>query len=418
MTEFTQKVFHIVSRIPRGKVATYGQIAMLLGDPHCSRAVGNALHQNRDPVRVPCHRVVNGEGRLAREFGMGGPTVQKERLETEGVAVTWERDPGKGKTPYRVDLGAYGWDGRISYRSLNSYLQETFGGKCYKLALDGGFTCPNRDGSLGRDGCIFCSAGGSGDFAQDRTMSITEQLEAAKGLVADKLPAGKPARYIAYLQAFTNTYGPIERLRAVYKEALEAPEVVALSIATRPDCVDEEIVDLLVKLREACHKPIWVELGLQTIHEETARYIRRGYGLEAYERALRLLRAPEEAFPVITHVILGLPGETKKDMLETVAYVGACRSEGIKLQLLHVLKGTDLAVDYEKGKFRTLEEEEYCLLIQNCLAILPKETVIHRITGDGDKRNLIAPLWSGNKKQVLNHLKQYVIPTDQMSYDS
>lgn len=409
MTDFRQRVYRIVSKIPRGTVATYGQIAMLLGDYRCSRAVGNALHQNTDPIQTPCHRVVNGEGYLAMKFGMGGSAIQRERLEAEGVVVVHDENVKMGHPVDRVDLSKYAWDGRVGYHSLNGYLKETFGGKVYKLALDGGFTCPNRDGTIGTDGCIFCSAGGSGDFAQSRNLSITEQIEQGKSLVDAKFAEGEKRQYIAYLQAFTNTYAPIERLRAVYEEALSHPEVVVLSIATRPDCIDSQVVGLLLELREKYKKPIWVELGLQTIHEKSAEYIRRGYPRMTYELAMEALSAPGVEIPVITHVILGLPGETKKQMLETVAYVGRSGSAGIKLQLLHVLEGTDLAKDYEQGKFQTLQMDEYCALVRECIAILPKDMVIHRMTGDGDKKILIAPEWSANKRAVLNLLQHYVV---------
>ena len=228
---------------------------------------------------------------------------------------------------------------------LNEYLRNTFGCKVYKISLNGGFTCPNRDGTIDTRGCIFCSAGGSGDFAESPTQSVTEQIEAGKARVAAKMKDGK---YIAYFQAFTNTYGPVEKLRALYTEAIRHPDIVALSIATRPDCLPEEVLELLEELNHI--KPVWVELGLQTIHPATADYIRRGYELEVYDRAVRSLRARH--LEVITHVILGLPGETAADMVETVRYVVASGVTGIKLQLLHVLRGTDLAKDYETGKFQ------------------------------------------------------------------
>lgn len=286
------------------------------------------------------------------------------------------------------------------YYSLNRYLRETFGEKVYKLALDGGMTCPNRDGTIGTGGCIFCSAGGSGDFAEGRCGSVAEQLERAKGRVRGKTDA---AKFVAYFQSYTNTYAPVEYLEKLFSEALAEPSVVALSIGTRPDCLPDEVVALLERLNR--RKPVWVELGLQTIHPETARYIRRGYGLECYEDALRRLKAA--GITVIVHVILGLPGETREMMLGTIDYLaGEHRPDGIKLQLLHVLEGTDLAKEYRAGKFRTMEMEEYFDLLCQCLLRLPEDMVIHRLTGDGPKKTLIAPKWTGDKKRVLNALRR------------
>ena len=282
---------------------------------------------------------------------------------------------------------------------LNEYLRNTFGCKVYKISLNGGFTCPNRDGTIDTRGCIFCSAGGSGDFAESPTQSVTEQIEAGKARVASKMKDGK---YIAYFQAFTNTYGPVEKLRALYTEAIRHPDIVALSIATRPDCLPQEVLELLEELNHI--KPVWVELGLQTIHPATADYIRRGYDLEVYNRAVRSLRARH--LEVITHVIIGLPGETAADMVETVRYVVASGATGIKLQLLHVLRGTDLAKDYEAGKFEVLTEDAYMEILRQCLAVIPPQMVIHRLTGDGPKRILVAPLWSGDKKHVLNRVNR------------
>lgn len=282
---------------------------------------------------------------------------------------------------------------------LNEYLRNTFGCKVYKISLNGGFTCPNRDGTIDTRGCIFCSAGGSGDFAESPTQSVTEQIEAGKARVASKMKDGK---YIAYFQAFTNTYGPVEKLRALYTEAIRHPDIVALSVATRPDCLPQEVLELLEELNHI--KPVWVELGLQTIHPATADYIRRGYDLEVYNRAVRSLRARH--LEVITHVIIGLPGETAADMVETVRYVVASGATGIKLQLLHVLRGTDLAKDYEAGKFEVLTEDAYMEILRQCLAVIPPQMVIHRLTGDGPKRILIAPLWSGDKKHVLNRVNR------------
>ena len=283
---------------------------------------------------------------------------------------------------------------------LSDYLKARFGCKVYKLALDGGMTCPNRDGTLGTGGCIFCSADGSGTFAQSGS-TVTAQIDAAKSRVADKIKDGK---YIAYFQNFTNTYAPVSYLEPLFRAAISHPDVAVLSIATRPDCLPADVLALLENLNRI--KPVWVELGLQTIHPETARYIRRGYPLSVYDQAVEALH--HRGLEVITHVILGLPGETREQILDTVRYVGQ-RSDGIKLQLLHVLKHTDLAVDYEAGAFRLPELEEYCQLVGDCLQVLPPSVVIHRLTGDGAKVDLIAPLWSGDKKRVLNTLNQYLI---------
>lgn len=287
----------------------------------------------------------------------------------------------------------------MEYRSVSDELKARFGQKVYKLALDGGMTCPNRDGTCGTGGCSFCSADGSGSFAQTGE-SVFQQIEAAKTRVAGKLKNGK---YIAYFQSFTNTYAPVSYLAPLFQAAIDHPDVVVLSIATRPDCLPPEVLALLERLNR--QKPVWVELGLQTIHPETARSIRRGYELPVYDSAVAALR--RIGVEVITHVILGLPGESRAQMLETVRYVGA-RTDGIKLQLLHVLRGTALARDYAEGKFRTLELEEYCLLVADCLRVLPEHVIIHRLTGDGPRRDLIAPLWSADKKRVLNTLRQTI----------
>lgn len=289
----------------------------------------------------------------------------------------------------------------MEYYSLNQYLRDTFGEKVYKLALDGGFTCPNRDGKLDTRGCIFCSGLGSGDFAQSSSLSITEQIEKGKARVESKIRDGK---YIAYFQAFTNTYGPVEHLRKLYEEAMAGEDIVALSIGTRPDCLPDEVVNLLSELNQK--KPVWVELGLQTIHPRSAEYIRRGYPLSVFDDAVRRLK--QAGLTVIVHVILGLPGESRKEMLETVDYVGKSGADGIKLQLLHVIRGTDLEKDYLAGKFKTLELQEYAELVADCIALLPREMVIHRMTGDGDKRTLVAPLWSADKKRVLNTLQKTI----------
>lgn len=287
----------------------------------------------------------------------------------------------------------------MEYLSFNKYLKDKFGKKIYKISLDGGFTCPNRDGKAGTRGCIFCSKGGSGDFAESREMSITEQIENGKKKVEKKIKSGK---YIAYFQAFTNTYAPVEMLRQKYEEAINHPDIVALSIATRPDCLGDDVLRLLDEMNKI--KPVFVELGLQTIHPKTAKYIRRGYDLSVYDKAVRALK--KIGVNVVVHVILGLPNESENDMLETVKYVCESGANGIKLQLLHVIDGTDLAKDYEKGLFKTLEFDEYVNLIVKCVKIIPKDIVIHRLTGDGAKKDLIAPLWSADKKRVLNAINK------------
>ena len=287
----------------------------------------------------------------------------------------------------------------MEYLSFNKYLKDKFGQKVYKISLDGGFTCPNRDGKIDTRGCIFCSKGGSGDFAQNRDLSITEQIESGKKIVEKKIKSGK---YIAYFQAFTNTYAPVEILRAKYSEAINHPDIVALSIATRPDCLGDDVIKLLDEMNKI--KPVFVELGLQTIHSDSAKYIRRGYSLEVYNEAVKKLKSI--GVNIVVHIILGLPNESEEDMLESVKYVCQSQIDGIKLQLLHIIAGTDLAKDYEKGLFKTLEFDEYVELIAKCVAIIPKNIVIHRLTGDGAKKDLIAPLWSADKKRVLNAINK------------
>ncbi len=288
------------------------------------------------------------------------------------------------------------WNGK-PYRSLDYMLRERFGEKVYKVTLNGGMSCPNRDGTLGTRGCIFCSEGGSGDFAADVSLSVTEQIESQIALLSGKRPIQK---YIAYFQAYTNTYAPVEYLRKIFKEAMSHPRIVALSVGTRPDCLGEEVLDLLEELNRI--KPVWIELGLQTIHEKTAQYIRRGYRLSCFDQAVENLR--KRNIEVIVHTILGLPGESREEILETMRYLNKKDIQGIKLQLLHVLKGTDLAYDYLAGRFHVYEREEYLALLIECLENLDPEIVIHRITGDGPKDLLIAPLWASRKREVLNLL--------------
>ena len=316
----------------------------------------------------------------------------------------------------------------MEYTSLSDYCKETFGEKLYKLSLDSGCTCPNRDGLLDTRGCLFCSAGGSGDFAAARN-PLDRQLEEAKRRIRNKFPEGdsEEGRYIAYVQSFTGTYpgkdgfvkdangvSSFDRMRKRYLALVQRPEVRVLSIATRPDCLGPEALDLLKELRAI--KPVWVELGLQTSNEETAEYIRRCYRNEVYEQAVQSLNALD--IPVITHVILGLPGETKEDMATTVRYAVDCGTWGIKLQLLHVLEGTDLGEQYKAQEagtplpgarpIRIMTLDEYTDLLCALLPLIPRDVVIHRITGDGPKRLLLAPLWSGDKKRVLNTINKAI----------
>ncbi len=285
------------------------------------------------------------------------------------------------------------------FRSLNDDLRERFGEKLYKLTLNGGCTCPNRDGTLGTRGCIFCSEGGSGEFAASPQLSIQEQIEDGKRRLAGKRPVKK---YIAYFQAYTNTYAPVEHLRRVFTEAISCPEIAVLSIATRPDCLGEEVLELLEELNR--RKPVWVELGLQTIHEKTASFIRRGYSLPVFDRAVKELEA--RGIEIIVHTILGLPGETADMMLDTVRYVNSTPAAGIKLQLLHILKHTDLADYYQHTGFHILTMNEYVDLVIRCLEVCRPDLVIHRLTGDGPKDLLIAPEWSQAKRQVLNTIQK------------
>ena len=288
------------------------------------------------------------------------------------------------------------WNGK-PYHSLDYMLRQMFGEKIYKVTLNGGMTCPNRDGKIGERGCIFCSAGGSGDFAASASLSITEQIRQQIQMLSAKRPIHK---YIAYFQAYTNTYAPVEYLEKIFTEAIQNPDICAISIGTRPDCLEEPVIRLLSRLNQI--KPVWVELGLQTIHEHTARYIRRGYPLSCFDQAMQSLH--QAGLDVIVHTILGLPGETSRDVLDTMKYLNACQIQGIKLQLLHGLSGTDLAADYQAGKFSVLDREEYIDLVIRCLEHLDPSIVIHRVTGDGPKDLLIAPLWASRKREVLNLL--------------
>lgn len=291
------------------------------------------------------------------------------------------------------------------YHSLDYELKKIYGEKIYKIALDAGMTCPNRDGTCGVRGCIFCSAGGSGDFAAKRNpgeVSIVPQLERGKQYFRSK-DIGR--HFIAYFQAYTNTYAPVSRLEALYREALNEPSIVGISIATRPDCLGDDVLSLLDRLhQEYLDKFIWIELGLQTIHEDTAVFIRRGYPLSVFEQSVRKLN--ELSIPSVAHVIIGLPGETKSMMLETCRFLAEKNVSGVKLQLLHILKDTDLVELYRKKTFDILDMMEYIDIIISCLELLPPDMVIHRVTGDGPKDLLLAPLWSLDKRRVLNTLHQ------------
>ena len=307
------------------------------------------------------------------------------------------------------------WNGS-PYHTLDFEMKSRFGQKVYKIALDGHMTCPNRDGTLGTRGCIFCSEGGSGDFAVSLNLktdcsaqneasliatAVHEQIEEAISRVKRKMGSA-PDAYIAYFQSYTNTYAPLSYLEALFTAAIRHPKIVALSIGTRPDCLPDEVLDLCARVNR--EKPVWLELGLQTIHEDTAVFIRRGYPLSTFTDALSRLRA--RRLDTIVHVILGLPGENREKMLETVRYLAKQDIQGIKLQLLHVLKGTDLASVYDQNPFPVMTLEEYLDLLIDCVALLPPELVIHRITGDGPKNLLLAPLWSTDKKKVLNQIQK------------
>ncbi len=291
--------------------------------------------------------------------------------------------------------------GEKRYHSMDYDLKKRYGEKIYRIALDGGMTCPNRDGTVGNGGCIFCSASGSGDFAGSALCSISEQLAHGKELLKTKRPVNS---YIAYFQAFTNTYAPVDYLKKIYMQAIQDPDVKILSIATRPDCLGNDVLSLLKQLNQI--KPVWVELGLQTIHADTASYIRRGYNLSVFEQAVTNLRSI--GIEVIVHTILCLPGESTQQMFETIEYLNHMDVQGIKLQLLHILKGTDLAADYKQQPFWSPSMEEYVELLGSCITRLRPDLTIHRLTGDGPKDLLIAPLWTSRKRDVLNTLHRYL----------
>lgn len=294
------------------------------------------------------------------------------------------------------DLPRTHWDEK-RYYSLNYFLKETYQEKVYRLALNGGMSCPNRDGTLGYGGCIFCSKGGSGDFASPGCLSITEQIIEARTRLSNKIHCSK---YIAYFQAFTNTYAPVDYLRSIFTEAIEDPDIAVLAIGTRPDCLGDDVLDLLAELNQI--KPVWIELGLQSMHEDTATFIRRGYPLSVFEKAVFDLSARN--IDVIVHLILGLPGEDRDRILETIDYVSQLPIQGVKLQLLHILEDTDLATYYAKHPFHVFSMEEYCDLVVDCVEHTRPDIVIHRLTGDGPSELLIAPLWSTRKMHVLNQI--------------
>ena len=293
------------------------------------------------------------------------------------------------------------WNGK-RYHSLNYFLRNKFGEKIYKISLDGGFTCPNRDGKVAKGGCTFCSARGSGDFAGSRILSITEQFEDRKEMMEKKWKDGK---YIAYFQAYTNTYAPVEELRKKYEEALAQKNVIALSIATRPDCLDDDVLDYLEELNKKTY--LWVELGLQTINDNTARNFNRGYDLEVFDKSIKELQ--KRGIEVVVHTIFGLPGETKEDMLKTVDYVAHSGSQGVKFHLLHLMKGTKMVEQYESGELKLLDREDYIDLICKAIAMIPEEMVVHRLTGDAPRQSLIGPMWSLKKWEVLNDIDKALV---------
>ena len=291
------------------------------------------------------------------------------------------------------------------YHSLNYFLRNKFGEKIYKISLDGGFTCPNRDGKVSKGGCTFCSARGSGDFAGSRILSITEQFEDRKKMMEKKWKDGK---YIAYFQAYTNTYSPIEKLTRKYEETLAQENVIALSIATRPDCLEEDVLDYLEELNKKIY--LWVELGLQTVNDETGRNFNRGYDLEVFDKSLKELQ--KRGIEVVVHTIFGLPGETKEDMLKTIDYVAHSGAQGIKFHLLHLMTGTKMVEQYESGELQLLSKEDYIDLICKGIAMIPEEMVVHRLTGDAPRQSLIGPMWSLKKWEVLNDIDKALVDND------
>ena len=296
------------------------------------------------------------------------------------------------------------WNGK-RYHSLNYFLRNKFGEKIYKISLDGGFTCPNRDGKVSKGGCTFCSARGSGDYAGSRMLSISEQFEDRKVMMEKKWKDGK---YIAYFQAYTNTYAPVEELRRKYDEALAQKNVVALSIATRPDCLDKDVLDYLEELNKKTY--LWVELGLQTINDDTARNFNRGYDLVVFDKSIKELQ--KRGIEVVVHTIFGLPGETKEDMLKTVDYVAHSGAQGVKFHLLHLMEGTKMVQQYESGELELLSKEDYIDLICKGITMIPEEMVVHRLTGDAPRASLIGPMWSLKKWEVLNDIDKALVDND------
>lgn len=296
------------------------------------------------------------------------------------------------------------WNGK-RYHTLNYFLREKFGEKVFKISLDGGFTCPNRDGKISTGGCVFCSASGSGDFAGDRKISITSQFDEVKEMMSHKWKSGK---YIAYFQAYTNTYAPIEELRRKYNEAIAHEGVVALAIATRPDCLDEEVLDLLEEMSKKLYT--WVELGLQTSNDETAKRINRGYRLNVFDKAVKDLKARN--IDTVAHAIFGLPGETKEDMINTIDHIAHSGIQGIKIHLLHLMKNTKLVEEYEAGNLRFLSQEEYIDIITESVSRLPENMIVHRLTGDAPRNELIGPMWSLKKWEVLNAIDKAFVEND------
>jgi radical SAM protein (TIGR01212 family) len=296
------------------------------------------------------------------------------------------------------------WNGK-RYHSLNYFLRGKFGEKVFKISLDGGFSCPNRDGKISSGGCLFCSERGSGDFAGNREVSITKQFNYIKEMMAQKWKNGK---YIAYFQAYTNTYAPIAELRKKYEEALNQEDVVAIAIATRPDCLDDDVLDLLEEINNKVY--LWIELGLQTCNDETAKIINRGYKLEVFENAMKKLK--ERNIDVVVHDILGLPSESKEDMLKTIDYIAHSGAKGIKLHLLHLMKHTPMVKLYEAGKLEFLSQEDYIELITRGITLLPKDMVVHRLTGDAPRNLLIGPMWSLKKWEVLNSIDKELEEND------
>ena len=296
------------------------------------------------------------------------------------------------------------WNGK-RYHSLNYFLRHKFNEKVFKISLDGGFSCPNRDGTISIGGCLFCSESGSGDYAGDRNLSISKQFCDMKKMMNKKWKEGK---YIAYFQAFTNTYAPVEELRRKYTEAIEEEGVVALAIATRPDCLGDDVLDLLEEINKNIY--VWVELGLQTVSDETARKINRGYKLDVFEDATRRLK--ERNIDFVTHCIFGLPGETKEDMLKTVDYIAHSGSKGIKFHLLHLMKHTPMVKLYDRGELQFVSKEDYIDLICKSVAKLPEDMVVHRLTGDAPRDLLIGPMWSLKKWEILNAIDKALIDND------